>query len=58
MGLMVILICKQNWRLMMGLASVPGMIQLTFIIFFPESPRWLMKNDKMGEASQILEKIM
>jgi MFS transporter, SP family, solute carrier family 2 (myo-inositol transporter), member 13 len=43
---------------MLGLAGIPALIQLLVIIFFPESPRWLIKENKMNEANQALKKIM
>ncbi|KAI3804316.1 hypothetical protein L1987_25765 [Smallanthus sonchifolius] len=45
------------WRWMLGVAGIPPMIQFIFMWSLPESPRWLYRNNKVNEATQILEKI-
>lgn len=42
------------WRFPLAFQIVPSLIVMTFIIFLPESPRWLMKMDRQDEARQIL----
>src|SRR5262249_17728153 len=39
-----------NWRLMLGLAIVPGALLALVVLIMPESPRWLMKMRRREEA--------
>jgi MFS family permease len=32
-----------SWRLMLGIAVVPAVLQIIGLIFIPESPKWLME---------------
>uniref|UniRef100_A0A5B7B2L1 Putative inositol transporter 1 n=2 Tax=Davidia involucrata TaxID=16924 RepID=A0A5B7B2L1_DAVIN len=46
-----------TWRWMLGVSGVPAVIQFSFMLFLPESPRWLyMKKDK-SDAIDVLSKI-
>uniref|UniRef100_A0A7R9YBQ0 Hexose transporter 1 n=1 Tax=Pinguiococcus pyrenoidosus TaxID=172671 RepID=A0A7R9YBQ0_9STRA len=44
----------QLWRVSVGLALVPGALQLLGFAFLPESPRWLCGNGKQEEAREVL----
>ncbi|QSO48913.1 sugar porter family MFS transporter [Alicyclobacillus mengziensis] len=44
-----------DWRWMLGLAFVPGIILLIGMSLLPESPRWLLKQGREGEARSILD---
>jgi len=48
---------QSGWRWMFGLTAVPSVLFLIGMFFVPESPRWLAKNGKPGQAGSILEKI-
>ncbi|KIW72334.1 hypothetical protein PV04_00534 [Phialophora macrospora] len=45
-----------SWRLPSLLQLLPSMLQLTFIWFIPESPRFLVSKDRHEEALEILIK--
>ncbi|VDM29159.1 unnamed protein product [Toxocara canis] len=42
-----------GWRFMLGLASVPGIIQLIGFFFLPESPRFLFYKNRKDEAEKV-----
>uniref|UniRef100_A0A0D6R5G2 Major facilitator superfamily (MFS) profile domain-containing protein n=1 Tax=Araucaria cunninghamii TaxID=56994 RepID=A0A0D6R5G2_ARACU len=46
-----------TWRWMLGVAGIPAAIQLILVIFLPESPRWLYRQNKVDEAVTILERL-
>lgn len=45
------------WRGMLGSNMVPALLFFVFLLFVPESPRWLVKMGKTGEAGRILERV-
>ncbi|KAF2729713.1 hexose transporter-like protein [Polyplosphaeria fusca] len=45
-----------SWRIPSLLQAVPSLLQISFIFFIPESPRFLISKDKIDEAFQILVK--
>lgn len=44
------------WRIPALTQALPSIIQLSFIFFIPESPRWLISKDRNEEALNILGK--
>ncbi|KAH6613539.1 general substrate transporter [Chaetomium sp. MPI-SDFR-AT-0129] len=44
------------WRIPSLLQICPSLIQLSFVFFLPESPRWLITKDRSQEAQAILAK--
>ncbi|QGI85740.1 hypothetical protein CEK25_012469 [Fusarium fujikuroi] len=45
-----------SWRSITLIQAVPSLIQITFIWWIPESPRWLMAHERHEEALNILAK--
>jgi len=43
-----------SWRIPSLLQLVPSLLQITFMYFIPESPRWLIAKDRGDEALKIL----
>ncbi|KAK4337420.1 hypothetical protein RND71_043877 [Anisodus tanguticus] len=39
-----------GWRFMVGLAALPSFLQLFYLFFSPESPRWLLRMGRKEEA--------
>ncbi|XP_022977672.1 inositol transporter 4-like [Cucurbita maxima] len=48
---------KLTWRLMLGVAGLPALVQFVLMLSLPESPRWLYRRDRVDEARGILERI-
>jgi len=46
-----------NWRWMFTAQSVPALFFLAGLLFVAESPRWLIRKNRMDEAEKILSKI-
>ncbi|KHN46863.1 Monosaccharide-sensing protein 2 [Glycine soja] len=47
-----------NWRLMLGVLSIPSLIYFALTLFFlPESPRWLVSKGRMLEAKKVLQRL-
>ena len=45
------------WRWSIGAAAVPAAIMLVLLLRLPESPRWLVKNDRGDDARDVLERV-
>lgn len=46
-----------NWRWMIGVMAVPAFLLFIFLIFVPESPRWLVEKNQIPSAMSILTRI-
>jgi sugar porter (SP) family MFS transporter len=45
------------WRVMLGAPAVPAAIFYLLVLGVPESPRWLMKQRRAGEAEAVLTRV-
>lgn len=45
------------WRWMLGLAIIPAVILGVGMWFLPDSPRWLVKENRNDEARRVLERV-
>ena len=48
---------QNAWRWMLGVEAIPAFFYTIFVLFVPESPRWLIANHRTDEAKQIFEKV-
>ncbi|XP_072526538.1 solute carrier family 2 member 13b isoform X2 [Salminus brasiliensis] len=46
-----------GWRYIMGLSSVPAVLQFVGFLFLPESPRWLLQKGRSQQARKVLTHI-
>ena len=46
-----------DWRVSIGASAVPALIMLLLMLRLPESPRWLVKEERHEEAQQVLDRI-
>ncbi|MES2825419.1 MAG: sugar porter family MFS transporter [Pseudomonadota bacterium] len=46
------------WRWMLGLEIAPALIYFFLLFYIPESPRWLILNNRKEEARQLLNKLV
>lgn len=46
-----------NWRWMLGVIAVPGVLFLMGVFLLPDSPRWLMMRGRKEEAREVLRRL-
>lgn len=46
-----------QWRVSLGIQTIPAAILALLILFFPESPRWLIDHGKPDEGLRTLAKL-
>lgn len=46
-----------GWRWMFGSETLPAVLFLICLLFVPESPRWLVKQHRHGEALRVLTRV-
>jgi len=49
-------VSQQAWRWMYGVEAIPAFLFMVLIFFVPDSPRWLVKKDRVEEARDVLTK--
>lgn len=47
---------EESWRWMLGIMVIPALIFVILLRFIPESPRWLVLNNRASEAERIFAK--
>ena len=46
-----------NWRWMLAVMAIPAFLLFIFLLFVPESPRWLIEKNQISSAMGILTRI-
>ena len=46
-----------DWRWMLGLGAVPGLLLAVGMVFQPYSPRWLVRRGREDDAREVLHKV-
>ncbi|MEI8055120.1 MAG: sugar porter family MFS transporter [bacterium] len=46
-----------HWRLMFGVGVIPALMLFAGLLFVPESPRWLVANNRDHEAQEVLQMV-
>ncbi len=46
-----------SWRWMLGLAAVPGIALAVGMWFLPETPLWLARNGRAGDAGKVAQRV-
>ena len=46
-----------NWRWMLAVMAIPSFLLFIFLLFVPESPRWLIEKNQIDSAMSILTRI-
>ena len=50
-------ISEDSWRWMLGVQAIPSLFFFVMVFVVPESPRWLMKQNRVEEAKEVLDSI-
>jgi sugar porter (SP) family MFS transporter len=48
---------NSSWRWMLGVAAIPALVFFIGLFFIPESPRWLISNQRREEGRAVLSRI-
>lgn len=57
-GFMTWIFNAEVWRSMFGSEAIPGIIFLTLLFIVPESPRWLMAQNREDDAREVLNRVI
>lgn len=55
-GVGYLLANAEAWRWMLGLAALPAVLMFVGLLTLPESPRWLLRQDREDEALNVLSR--
>lgn len=55
-GFFRFILIDETWRAMFGIEALPALIFLAGLFIIPESPRWLMQQNRHSEAESVLNK--
>jgi SP family arabinose:H+ symporter-like MFS transporter len=47
-------VLKMEWRVMLGIGSIPALLFFILLFRIPESPRWLVAKERYAEAEKVL----
>lgn len=50
-------LAKMGWRWMLGSEAVVSFVYFILLFFVPQSPRWLVENNRTEDAKEVLNKI-
>lgn len=56
-GIFKLVFIDEVWRGMLGSETIPALLFFILLLFVPESPRWLVVNDKVERANKIIIRI-
>lgn len=45
---------ENSWRWMLGIQLFPSIVYSFLVLYIPESPRWLLSNNRIEEAKEVL----
>jgi len=48
---------EYNWRWMLGIEFVPAVLYFFFLLFVPQSPRWLILKGRFDEAYRVMKSL-
>ena len=49
---------RTAWRWMVGIGGFPAVVQAAVMVVMPETPRWLVKAGRSGEARRVVERVL
>ncbi|MDR1866150.1 MAG: sugar porter family MFS transporter [Bacteroidales bacterium] len=52
-----VIFVAESWRAMLGMETIPALLFFAMLLFIPESPRWLMVQEREEHAGRILARM-
>ena len=50
-------VSEESWRWMLGVQAFPSLVFFVMVFFVPESPRWLIKQKRSGDAEKVFVQV-